>query len=122
MRVCIPVESWQGMDSRVYGHFGSAPCFALVDTESRAVEPLGNGNLHHAHGQCSPLAALAGARIDALVTGGIGARALQVLAGQGVRAYRAAGPATVAEVVADLQADRLAEIGADDACSQHGCH
>ena len=122
MRFCIPVETYQGLESRVYGHFGSAPCFAMADTDSRSVEALENGNRHHDHGQCSPLAAIAGARLDALVTGGIGARALQILAGQGVKAYRAVGAGTVAEVLADLQGGRLQEIALDDACSHHGCH
>ena len=35
MKVCFPTETLQGLDSRVYGHFGSAPGFVIVDTGTR---------------------------------------------------------------------------------------
>ncbi|RME41495.1 MAG: diguanylate cyclase, partial [Deltaproteobacteria bacterium] len=37
MKVCFPVNNDQGLESEVYGHFGSAPAFVVVDTESHEV-------------------------------------------------------------------------------------
>ena len=34
MKICIPVETSSGMKSLVYGHFGSAPYFAIYDMET----------------------------------------------------------------------------------------
>lgn len=125
MRVAIPVEQYCGLESRVYGHFGSAPAFVLVDPETMSVESLGNANQAHVHGQCSPMKALAGTRPDAVVVGGIGAGALFGLRQAGIKVYLAAGN-TVAEIVSLLKSGDLKEITAEDTCAGHGgssgCH
>jgi len=36
MKLCIPISEDRGLDSPICGHFGSAPAFLLVDTETRA--------------------------------------------------------------------------------------
>jgi predicted Fe-Mo cluster-binding NifX family protein len=38
MNVCFPVMENQGMESEVYGHFGSAPGFVIVDIVTSAVD------------------------------------------------------------------------------------
>ncbi len=35
MNICIPVNEDKGLQSPVCAHFGSAPAFMIVDTESR---------------------------------------------------------------------------------------
>ena len=65
MHICIPVLDDRGLDSQVSAHFGSAPGFMIVDTESGSCRLIGNGNQHHAHGMCQPLAALAGEPVTA---------------------------------------------------------
>ena len=72
MNICIPVNADEGLASPVCAHFGSAPFFMIIDTASGACRALPNGNQHHAHGMCQPLAALAGENLDAIVVGGIG--------------------------------------------------
>lgn len=125
MKIAIPVGADRGLESLVYGHFGSAPVFVMVDLETMAVESLGNANQAHVHGQCSPMKALAGTRPDAVVVGGIGAGALVGLRQAGIKVYRAEG-GTVAEVVALLKGGDLKEITPQDTCAGHGggsgCH
>ena len=72
MNLCIPVTQDNGIRSPVSLHFGSAPIFMVVDTESGTCRAITNGNLHHDHGMCQPLSQLAGERLDAMVVGGIG--------------------------------------------------
>jgi len=117
MKVCFPVEENKGLDSTVYNHFGSAPLFLKVDTETMAVEVLQNTNQHHAHGMCHPLTALGGHEIDAVVLGGIGAGALAKLNAAGIAVYRAAAP-TVKENVALIVQKKLSPM--DAACGGHG--
>ena len=50
MKLCIPVEKDNGMESAVYGHFGSAPVFAVYDTADGKTVFHDNGNMHHEHG------------------------------------------------------------------------
>ena len=52
MKLCIPTETNEGKSATVYGHFGSAPYFTIVDTEKDTVEVIDNANQHHAHGMC----------------------------------------------------------------------
>ena len=76
MKICIPVEENNGLDSRVCAHFGSAPFFLVVDSNTSVCEPIVNDGAHHAHGMCQPLALLEGKDIDGVVVGGIGRGAL----------------------------------------------
>ena len=121
MRICIPTETNEGKQARVYGHFGSAPYFTIVDTDKNSIEVIDNANQHHAHGMCQPMKALTGKSIDAVVTGGMGARAVQGLNQGGVKAYRAI-PGTVADIISQFAKGGLEEITVLNACAQHGCH
>jgi len=123
MRICIPTENNDGLQSIVYGHFGSAPYFIIYDTESKSIEVINNRDTHHEHGQCNPLSSFDRTPVDMLVTGGIGMRALEKLNAGGIRAYRTTTEKTVSEVISRQAENRLVEITPDDACSHHrGCH
>ena len=127
MKVCIPVGEYCGLDSVVCGHFGSAAGFALADTETMDIELLANRDHGHGHvhGACSPLKALAGAKPDAVVVGGMGAGALRGLHSLGIKVFRCAG-GTVAEAIRQLKAGELTEMDELAACGGHsgghGCH
>jgi predicted Fe-Mo cluster-binding NifX family protein len=125
MKIAIPIEEYHGLESLVYGHFGSAPSFVIVDSDTMSVEELGNQNQSHEHGQCRPMVALAGRSPDAIIVGGIGAGALHGLRAAGIRVYRCDGD-TVADAVRLLKNGALVEVGEDDACAGHShghsCH
>ena len=121
MRICIPTETNEGKGAKVYEHFGSAKYFTIYDTEKDAIEIINNSNQHHAHGTCQPMSAIMGKKIDAVVTGGMGARAVQGLNQGGIKAYRAI-PGTVADIVSQFTKGGLEEITVNNACAQHGCH
>ena len=125
MKLCIPVAENLALSSSVYGHFGSAPLFLLVDSETLAVEPLINHDEHHIHGACNPLKALAGRTGDAVIVGGIGGDAVRGLRQSGIAVYRS--PAQpVAEAVAQFNAGELPELDVQHACGGHAvggdCH
>ena len=121
MKLCIPTETNEGKNAMAYGHFGSAPYFTIVDTENAAVETISNANQHHSHGMCQPMNALVGKKVDAVVTGGMGSRAVQKLNEGGIKAYRAI-PGTVADIVSQFTKGGLEEITVQNACAQHDCH
>jgi len=121
MRICIPTETNVGKNAKVYGHFGSAPYFTIYDTENDSVEIIDNANQHHAHGVCHPMGVLTGKRVDAVVCGGMGARAVQKLNEGGIKTYMAR-PGTVEDIINDFKQKALEEITAENACAQHGCH
>ncbi|MBI5848083.1 MAG: diguanylate cyclase [Nitrospirae bacterium] len=90
MKVCFPVKDSPSLESEIYGHFGSAPSFVLVDTETSDLNVIVNADQHHAHGMCSPIRALGGHKIDCVVVGGIGGGALMKLNQSGIKVYKAA--------------------------------
>lgn len=119
MRLCIPVEKNDGLESLVYGHFGSAPLFVVVDTETQMITEIDNRDLHHAHGACSPLKALGGTHVDGIIVGGIGAGALMGLNRAGLKVFKAEGD-TVADNLSCLGMDLLPELTPDQVCGGHG--
>lgn len=119
MNICVPIEADHGLQSPVCAHFGSAPGFMMVDTDSGACRAIVNGNQHHGHGMCAPLQSLAGERIDGMVVGGIGMGALNKLLAANIQVYRAE-QTTVAEVVAACKAGTLKLMLPGQACAHHG--
>lgn len=118
MKICFPTSSLEGLESRVYGHFGSAPGFVIVNTETRNVEEIDNNDLHHQHGMCQPIQALGGRAVDAVAVGGIGMGALMKLQADGIKVFRAA-EGTVSENVELVLASKLPEFGVEHTCAGH---
>ena len=79
MRICIPTQSKDGKKSKVNEHFGSAPYFAIYDTDDSTLEFIENTNAHHSHGMCQPIAALREKNIEIVICGGMGAGVLRKL-------------------------------------------
>jgi predicted Fe-Mo cluster-binding NifX family protein len=118
MKICFPAENLQGLESPVYGHFGSAPGFVIVETDTMQVEEITNLDQHHAHGMCQPLVAIGGQKVDGVVVGGIGMGALMKLQAQGVSVYRAL-QGTVRQNLDLIQEGKLPQFTADHTCAGH---
>jgi predicted Fe-Mo cluster-binding NifX family protein len=125
MKICIPTSGEKGLDEQVSEHFGSAPYFTIVDSESNGVQIINNGNQHHSHGQCHPMGALTGQGIDGVVCGGMGRRAVELLNSDGIKVYLGNGN-TVKTIVEEYKQGNLKELTVDCACGGHdhghGCH
>ena len=118
MNICIPVDDDKGIESKVCAHFGSAPIFLIIDTETLSSKAVKNANQHHAHGMCQPLALLSGEALDAIVVGGIGLGALMKLRAANVAVYRADQP-TVRGTIEALKSGGLPLVNPETACSHH---
>jgi len=119
MKICFPVLKADGLESEVYGHFGSAPIFLFVETDSNHVTIINNKDQHHAHGACNPMKALDNQKVDAVVVGGIGAGALSRLNQLGIKIFQAQA-LTVKENMAMLKTCTLPEFTLSHCCSGHG--
>jgi predicted Fe-Mo cluster-binding NifX family protein len=122
MKVGFPVERDEGMESKVYGHFGSAPAFVVVDTDKNEVHTIQNQDLNHIHGACNPIQALDGQQLDSLVVGGIGGGALMKLNALGIKVYGAEAQ-KVNENLQLFRKNGLQELTMDHSCKSHqgGC-
>ena len=125
MKIAFPVTEDRGMESPVYGHFGSAPLFMVLDSANDALESIGNSDAHHTHGQCQPIKALGGTSVDLVVVGGIGGGALLKLQGLGIKVFRAV-EGSVQENLELLKSGKLPEFAANMTCAGHqggqSCH
>ena len=74
MKVCMPIQRDNALNSSLSDHFGSAPCFLIYDTVSKSVETIINGDSSHQHGMCNPLGLIRGKGIAAVLCRGLGAR------------------------------------------------
>jgi predicted Fe-Mo cluster-binding NifX family protein len=123
MKVCFPVEKDEGINSTVFGHFGSAPAFVMVDTNAGNATTVGNKDLGHVHGACNPIQAIGSHAVDAVVVGGIGAGAISGLNARGIKVY-GAGAETVAQNMDLLKNGKLPLLSLQHACGGHalgGC-
>lgn len=119
MKICFPVQENQGLQSQVYGHFGSAPGFLVVDMATGEFTAISNSDQIHQHGACNPVAGLGGHQVDAIVVGGIGGGALNKLNAGGMRVFKAL-EGSIGENIELLRADALPEFLPGHTCGGHG--
>lgn len=119
MKLCFPVQSNEGLESTVYNHFGSAPSFVVVDTNTNDVSTITNNDRLHVHGSCNPIKALDNQTVDAVIVGGIGGGALGRLNQAGIRVYKAAAP-SIRENMDLFASIGLAEYKPGHTCGGHG--
>lgn len=119
MQICVPVEDNNGLESRVCAHFGSAPFFLIVDSDTQACEAITNTGAHHAHGMCQPLKLLEGKEIDGVVVGGIGRGALFKLQAANIGVFQS-DYATVRETIEAHEAGALRRVSPANVCAGHG--
>lgn len=124
MRLCIPTVDAAGLEGRLSGHFGSAPYYTLVETETRAVEVVANGHAEHEHGRCDAASSLQGLNVDAVVCQGLGRRAFAGLRDVGIAVF-VAEPGTVSSALVAFGEGRARRMASEEACRgghQHGGH
>lgn len=100
-----------GTDAPVEQRFGRAPYFVFVDTETGKAESIENPLIDAAGGvgpRAVQLLAEHGATI--LVTGQVGGNAAHALAAGGIKAYAYRGSGSVADALAEYTAGNLQPI------------
>lgn len=118
MKICFPVEKNDGIESIVYNHFGSAPAFVVIDTDTNSIASIDNLDRHHTHGACNPMKALDNQKVDAIVVGGIGTGALTRLNQMGITVHRSQGE-TIRENLLMFQAKSLPVLTVRGCCGGH---
>jgi predicted Fe-Mo cluster-binding NifX family protein len=118
MKLCIPTMDDRGLGGMPSDHFGSAPFFTFVDTETDVVETQRNGGADHVHGACRPLEFLGTRPVDAVVCRGLGRRAFSRLSDAGVAVYVTLEK-DVETTLTALREGRLRPLASEEACHGH---
>jgi len=111
----------RGLEAPLSAHFGSAPYYTVVDTETGGLEVVANGRAEHEHGQCNPVSQISRLAPDAVVCMGLGRRALDRLQAAGIQVFLAKGT-QVAGVVAEFRSGALSPFGVDSVCAGNHVH
>ena len=99
-------------------HFGSAPFFTFIDSETGELEAVRNGGDHHVHGACRPLDFLGTRPVEAIICRGLGRRAFSRLQGGGIEVYVTLEK-DVGTTVEAFKAGRLRKLTSEEACQGH---
>lgn len=119
MKVAMPVQVDNGMDSVLSGHFGSAPFFAVLDTESGELQVVENDEAMHEHGQCMPVDSLAELGVQAVLCNGMGRRAIMKFVDQNIRVLQAMGDEKISDILPKLRNQLYVDFSLQNACSGH---
>jgi predicted Fe-Mo cluster-binding NifX family protein len=128
MRIGFPVVSDEGMESRIYGHFASAPMFLTVDTESGEVIAFENNDQLDPQAGCNPFKSLVSRRLDNMIVDGIGDGFVQMLNMMGVGVYQAESESIRANIdlfaqdaLLPLEIQNSADEGRCEGVGEQGC-
>jgi predicted Fe-Mo cluster-binding NifX family protein len=129
MKLGFPVISDEGMESRIYGHFASAPMFLSVDTESGQMIAFENIDQENPQAGCNPFKALVGSRIDSMIVDGVGDGFIELLNLLGMSVYQAESENIrenvelfAKDALSQLEYQNSADEGRCEDVGEHGCN
>jgi predicted Fe-Mo cluster-binding NifX family protein len=110
MILCITARG-RGLDALVEPRFGRAPFFLLLEPDGTALSPVANP-FTDARGGVGPRAVqvLADHRVDTLITGQMGANALAAVKAAGIRVFACPEGETVSSALQLFQSGQLQQI------------
>ena len=117
VRIVVPVSDDRGIDAQLSQHFGRAPFYVVVDldAEGRVISQRTVANTsEHFGGVGLPPDRILQLKPNALITYGLGSKALRIFQDAGVAVLRTEAN-TVKEVVKAYNNDELQEL-------TEGCH
>ncbi|WP_309386712.1 NifB/NifX family molybdenum-iron cluster-binding protein [Cerasicoccus frondis] len=117
-RLAVPVETNDGLDSKICPHFGKAPFFALVDTDGSNFECL-TAESARLTGECAPIQGLTQRGCRILFGQNMGRGALLRAHEAGLLIFHAAGCRTVAEILKVHQDGLSIDLPDSALCDHH---
>jgi len=120
MKLCIPTMDKKGLDAVISDHFGKAPTYTLVDSETMEVKVFANESDHNG-GVGSPPEHLAKYGAQVVLASGAGAKAISMLNGYGIKVYLG-NKGTVKEIVDRWSQGGMMEADAKGGCAHHDSH
>ncbi|MCI9130000.1 MAG: dinitrogenase iron-molybdenum cofactor biosynthesis protein [Eggerthellaceae bacterium] len=119
MRIAIPSETDQGLESLRSGHFGHAAYFTLVtfddDMNVTAVESVQNVD-HDTQGCGGVIEHVIGLDVDGILTAGMGMPPFTRFTNAGITVYQDATRPKVADVVELFAAGQVPAMDPNNAC------
>jgi len=116
MKVCVPTSGAGGIDDQVSHHFGHAPTFTVVDTDTGQTQVIENGV--HQEGTCAPTQRIKNSGSAVVVCSGLGANAMTSLRALGIEVFAGAN-GSVRTAVEQFRRGELKPADGRSVCQQH---
>lgn len=119
MRVAIPSNSPGGLDAKISPHFGRCDVFTVVEIKEGKVADvcvIKNQSSHFGF-EKTPAEILASSKVDAILTQGMGPKALQLFANCGIAVYVTSAQ-KVDDAVRELIENKAKLASLEDACKE----
>lgn len=117
MKVGIPTMGNRGIEEIVSEHFGRAPTYTIVDSETDSVDIIDNRS-EHMGGTGKPPEPLARAGVEVMLCSGLGPRAISMFESYGIEVYVGAA-GTVSDALKSWKNGALQEATDANACKEH---
>jgi predicted Fe-Mo cluster-binding NifX family protein len=122
MKIGIPSETDQGLDSMRSGHFGHTPYYTIVtyddDMNVTSVESVKNVD-HDTYGCGGVIEYVMGLGVDGIITAGMGMPPFTRFSNAGVAVYYDVEHPYVRDVVDLFAKGQVARMQLDEACNHH---
>lgn len=89
MKIAIPTKDNQKLDATVYEHFGKAPFYTIVDTETDVIRTESN-KAQHFDGSARPAEVMAKSDIDIVLCASLGRKAVSLFQDGGIAIFSGA--------------------------------
>ena len=119
MKVAIPSNAPGGLEATISPHFGRCDVFTIVEiTDGKIVSAstINNRGTHFGY-EKTPAELLTSSGVDAILTQGMGPKAMQLFAQSGIAVYMTSAK-TVQEAVRELTEDKAKLASLEDACKE----
>ncbi|MBN2014966.1 MAG: NifB/NifX family molybdenum-iron cluster-binding protein [Candidatus Altiarchaeota archaeon] len=116
MKVAIPTTGHKGLDDEVSPHFGRAPTYTIVDTETDEVKIVDNTS-EHMGGSGKPPEIMHGEGVGILLCSGLGQRAIWMFEQSGIEVF-VGTTGTVRDALSLWRSGRLQKATEANACRE----
>jgi len=119
MKVAIPSNAPGGLEATISPHFGRCDVFTIVEIADGKIvntRTIDNRGTHFGY-EKTPAEILASSGVDAILTQGMGPKAMQLFAQSGIAVYLTSAK-TVREAVQELTEDKAKLASLEDACKE----
>lgn len=117
VRLAMPVNRYDGLNSKLSQHFGKAPGFIVVDASGGDLTYLDTARARRAS-ECAPVQALVSAGSKIVLANSMGRGAMARCHSAGMQILQAEG-ATVAEVLEAYRGQHCPDFPDEALCSHH---
>jgi predicted Fe-Mo cluster-binding NifX family protein len=118
MKVSIPTKDENGLDGIVEQHFGKAPTYTIIDTDTGEITVIPNTS-EHMGGVGLPPEYLHKNGVDIMLCAGLGYKAVCMFESYGIEVFVGAG-GTVRDTFEAWKTGKLQNATSENACTEHG--